>query len=120
MNKRLVVVGVLLVLLILFRMALPNAEGFADADTKLVIAKANWCGHCRTAAPVFERLKSESPLTLSNGKRVLVQILDSDEDKEEIKKYNVKGFPSIMLIKDGNTMEYSGERSYDAIKAFLE
>lgn len=125
MNKRILVVALLFFSLILLRMSLVSSyEGFAGAegDMKLIIAKADWCGHCRKAAPEFAKLKQASPLSLKDGRVVIVEELDADQDKAAISELGVKGFPSLMIQKGGSgeNVEYPGERTYDAIVAFLE
>jgi thiol-disulfide isomerase/thioredoxin len=121
MNKRLLVVALLFIALILLRMT--TVEGFVgggEGGMKLVIAKADWCGHCRKAAPEFARLKEASPLSLGNGRTVVVEELDADKDKSEIQRLGVKGFPTLMLEKSGGEkIEYPGERTYDAVVEFL-
>lgn len=126
MNKRLLVVALLFVALVLLRMSLVSSyEGFAgggEGDMKLIIAKADWCGHCRKAAPEFAKLKQASPLSLKNGRVVVVEELDADQHKSEVAALGVKGFPSIMVQKGGSgeKVEYPGERTYDAVVEFLE
>jgi thiol-disulfide isomerase/thioredoxin len=122
MNKRiLMIVAVLLVALILLRMVVRGqGEGFQGQETKVVIAKADWCGHCRKAAPEFEKLRQASPIRLADGRQVEVEILDADQNKAEVSALGVKGFPSILVMKGGdNKMEYPGERTYDAVVEFL-
>ena len=123
MNKRLLVVALVFIALVLLRMSV--VEGFVSGgggggDMKLIIAKADWCGHCRKAAPEFARLKEGSPLSLGNGKTVIVEELDADKDKAAISELGVKGFPTLMVEKGGDKIEYPGERTYDAVVEFLK
>lgn len=123
MNKRNLVVALLFIALVLLRMSTARSEGFVgeEGGMKLVIAKADWCGHCRKAAPEFARLKEASPLVLGNGKKVIVEELDADKNKSEIAALDVKGFPTLMVQKGGGEkVEYPGERTYDAVMSFLE
>lgn len=122
MNRRLLVVGLLFVALIVLRMAVKGSlalEGFEIKDTRVVIAKADWCGHCRKAAPEFNRLKESSPIKLANGRSAVVEILDADQNKAEVDALGVKGFPTIVVMKGDEKQEYPGERTYDAIVSFL-
>jgi protein-disulfide isomerase-like protein with CxxC motif len=58
---------------------------------------------------------------LGNGRTVIVEELDADQNKSEIAALGVKGFPTLMLQKvGGEKVEYPGERTYDAVMAFLE
>lgn len=125
MNKLLVVLAILILALILLRILASKCytmdyEGFAGANKTLVIAKAEWCGHCKTAAPEFEKLKKESPIKLKSGTEVGVKVLDSDKNKDEIATYKIKGFPSIMIVDGENVTEYHGPRTKNDIVAFLE
>lgn len=123
MNKRLLVVSLLFVVLVLLRMFIMSSyEGFQGEDgVKLIIAKADWCGHCRKAAPEFAKLKQASPLMLGNGQKVIVEELDADKDKDAVAALGVKGFPTLMAVKPGGEqVEYPGERTYDAVVTFLQ
>jgi thiol-disulfide isomerase/thioredoxin len=114
--------GFVLIVLILVLVAIRYqfSEGFQDsAGPSVVICKATWCGHCKTAAPEFKKLVDASPITLANGAKATVKMLDDAQDKEEIKKYNVRGYPTILIMKGGEPIEYPGERTYDGVVDFL-
>jgi len=123
MNKRLLVLSLLFVSLVLLYLSEGSSfiDGFQNGGDgmKVVIAKADWCGHCQKAAPEFEKLKQSSPIKLSNGKQATVEVLDADQNKSEMAAYNVKGFPTILILKGSETIEYPGERTYDAVVNFL-
>lgn len=125
MNRRLLVVALLFVALIFLRMNVVQQDGFVGGgggggeEVKVVIAKADWCGHCRKAAPEFEKLQKASPIRLANGGQAVVEILDADQNKAEMAAYSVKGFPTILAVKGSTTTEYPGERTYDAVVDFL-
>ena len=110
-----------LAVLVLLRLYGPRREGFAGGDgNQLVIAKADWCGHCKKAKPAFDALVAASPIKLKDGTSVTVRVLDADRDKAEVESMNVRGFPSIIYMKGGSPMEYSGERTYEGVVSFLE
>jgi len=117
MMKRGIVFIVLLFVLLVIRYKV--SEGFEGSGPMVVICKAEWCGHCKKAAPEFEKLSSASPIKLSNGTQATVKILDADQDKAEIKKYNVRGYPSILIVKGSDTTEYPGERTSQGVIDFL-
>lgn len=116
--KCILILSILMIILILLRFY-KRSEGFEDSTSKnLIICKADWCGHCKKAKNEFDKLAS-SPIILNDGTNVNVKILDADQDKSEISKYNVKGYPSI-LIEDGEEIsEYPGPRTYNSIIEFL-
>jgi thiol-disulfide isomerase/thioredoxin len=112
---------VLAVLLVLLRFK-PFGEGFDEGfeSTKsVIICKAEWCGHCKTAAPEFKRLVSASPITLSNGSKVNVTMLDADADKDKLSMYKIRGFPTILVNNGSDMLEYPGERTYNGVLEYL-
>jgi thiol-disulfide isomerase/thioredoxin len=95
-------------------------EGFASASSKsVIVCKADWCGHCKQAAPEFDKLMAASPMTLKDGSKITVKVLDADRNKDEIKQYNIKGYPTILIGDGANMTEYPGPRTYDGVVEFL-
>jgi thiol-disulfide isomerase/thioredoxin len=114
------ILSILLILLVLLRFYHNRTtEGFAGASKTVVICKADWCGHCKKAAPEFSKLLAASPITLKDGTKATVKILDADKDKSEISQYKVKGYPSILIVDGGQTTEYPGERTASGVIDFL-
>lgn len=115
--KCLYALTILAVLLVLLRFR-PFGEGF-ESEKSIIICKAEWCGHCKTAAPEFQRLVSASPITLSNGSKVNVTMLDADADKDKLSMYKIRGFPTILVNNGSDMLEYPGERTYNGIIEYL-
>jgi thiol-disulfide isomerase/thioredoxin len=114
------ILSILVILLVLLRFYHNRTtEGFEGASKSVVICKADWCGHCKKAAPEFSKLLSASPITLKDGSKATVKILDADKDKSELSQYKVKGFPTVLVVDGGQTTEYPGERTASGIIDFL-
>jgi len=93
-------------------------EGFQSA-TSVVICKADWCGHCKQAAPEFKKLVDASPIKLQNGSIANVTILDADADKDKLAAYKVRGYPTILVNNGADPIEYPGERTYNGVIEYL-
>jgi thiol-disulfide isomerase/thioredoxin len=119
MNKLIIVLSVAIILLILTRNYTGHYEGFEGSSKQVIICKADWCGHCKTAAPEFQKLMAASPITLKDGSKAVVKILDADKDKSEIGKYKVRGFPTILIADGSKVTEYPGQRTAAGITDFL-
>jgi thiol-disulfide isomerase/thioredoxin len=120
-----VLLGLALLLLVLLRFYGRRYLGFetfqsGGGDKEVVIVKAAWCGHCKKAAPEFQRLVSASPIRLSDGSEVKVRMLDDKADSTEVQGLGVKGFPTILYFSNGQKTEYSGPRTYDGVMGFLQ
>jgi thiol-disulfide isomerase/thioredoxin len=120
--KPITIISILLVVLVAISVLNSSSyayEGFENASKSVIICKADWCGHCKKAAPEFNKLVAASPITLKDGTKATVKILDADKDKAEISKYPVRGYPTVLVVSGGQTTEYPGERTSDGIMSFL-
>ena len=104
-TETVVIVVLLIVLLVLVVYYVrQNTEGFTSAEQCTIYAfVADWCPHCKNAKPAIENLKNNSP----NNVNVEVVNEADNNSRDLIKKYGVRGFPTILLIKaDGTVVEF--------------
>ena len=106
----------------------PNSEqvGTGSDDSKnaeLLFFYADWCPHCKTAKPIWNDLKSEYQNKTINGFRVVFTEVNCSEETAEVDKmmnqYNIEGYPTLKLIKDGQVIEYDAKPSKDTLTQFL-
>ena len=95
-----------------------SASGSASGVVDLVLVYAPWCGHSKNMLGDYERVKSEFNGKTINGKKVNILMYDSDVDKDKVKEYGVKGFPSLFIEIDGNRESFP-HRTYDKISEYL-
>ena len=95
-----------------------GVEGFADAGAnQFTMFGVPWCPHCVAAKPVFESLGS----TVTIGERsVSFRYVNPEEDKATASGYQIDGYPTFYLDKDGQRMKYSGPRTAAGIQQFLQ
>ena len=124
MNWKLITLGVVL-LALLAGVAYYSRRGFVRSGfqsgsnkNEFIMYYADWCPHCKTALPEFEKLSSK-PLVV-NGLPVTFTKYEASKDPEKCKGANIKGFPTFVLTTtEGQTAEYTGKRSADDILAFI-
>ena len=106
----------------------PNSEhvgaGVDDSkNAELLFFYADWCPHCKTAKPIWNDLKSEYQNKTINGYRVVFTEVNCSEETAEVDKmmnqYNIEGYPTLKLIKDGQVIEYDAKPSKDTLTQFL-
>jgi len=56
---------------------------------------AEWCGPCKTLAPILAEIANEY------AGRLTVTKLNIDDQRETAPKYGVRGIPTLLLFKDG-------------------
>ena len=60
---------------------------------------APWCSYCNKLTPVLEEVSAELA-----GKLKIVKI-NVDENRSLAQRYDIKGLPTMMLVKDGEVAE---------------
>lgn len=85
----------------------------------LVDFNASWCAPCRMLAPILESLAEDF------GERLTVATIDVDEHPAMAERYGVRGFPTLILFKNGSPVErllgfMSKSRLVRAIEPHLE
>lgn len=81
-----------------------NSENFdkevVSCDGVIVVDFfANWCGPCRKLAPILEEVEEELSSKVKFAK------IDTDNNLDAAKKYQVSGLPTLMVFKNGEVVE---------------
>jgi len=106
----------------------PNSEqvplGTSQSSTaELLFFFADWCPHCKAAKPIWNELKSEYENKTINGYKVIFTEIDCSTETAEVEKmvnqYNIEGYPTIKLLKDGQVIEYDAKPSKATLTQFL-
>eukprot|EP01018_Ginkgo_biloba_P003409 Gb_35388 [translate_table: standard] len=83
-------------------------------DLWLVEFYATWCGHCKKFSPEWKKAANNL-----KGKVKLGQV-KCDDDKSLMSRYNVQGFPTVLVFgadKD-SPVPYEGPRTSSAVESF--
>ena len=104
----------------------PNSEHVPEGTSntaEVLFFYADWCPHCKTAKPIWNDLKAEYENKTINGYKVLFTEVNCSEENAEVDKmmnqYNVEGYPTIKLLKDGQVIEYDAKPSKETLTQFL-
>jgi len=89
-----------------------NTNSSGDGKCKLMLFHADWCGHCKRMKPDWERVKGEYPDRCEDYESEVIT-------EEQRSKYNVRGYPTIIVLRGDNMEEYKGERTYSGFKEIL-
>ncbi len=99
---------------------LPEFFNSNSSDPTIVAFHANWCGHCKTLMPHWDRFEKE--FNGNNG--IVVTNIESEEDKQLMKKHGIQGFPTIKYCPKGlhnteGTVSHEGARTYHGLVEFF-
>ncbi len=93
-----------------------NFEELIASDKPVVIDFwAEWCGPCRTIAPIIDELATEYEGQVVIGK------CDVEDNDDIVGKYGVRNIPTVIFLKGGELVDKQvGAASKDAFKAKIE
>jgi len=76
---------------------------------------AEWCGPCKSIAPILDEVAEEY------GGRLKVAKMNVDENQQVPAKFGIRGIPTLMLFKNGNLEATKvGALSKSQLTAFLD
>ena len=76
---------------------------------------AEWCGPCKSIAPILEEVATEY------GDKVVIAKLNIDENSGTPPKYGIRGIPTLMLFKNGEVEATKvGALNKSQLTAFLD
>ena len=81
-----------------------NVDNFTEEvinSDKLTVVDffATWCGPCRKLGPILEEVETEL------GDKVDFKKIDTDDNIDAAKEYQVSGLPTLLVFKDGEVVE---------------
>lgn len=95
-------------------------------NTELYFMFAEWCPYSKKVMPIWDKLKEKYNMKKVNNYVVIFKELDGDKNEKDVddfsKRFNKKidGFPTIILIKQNEVIEFDAEPTEENLTAFIE
>ena len=104
----------------------PVANGLpgAGGDVLIYFFHADWCPHCKTAAPEWKTFSDKYNGAETNG--YTIRCIDKNctkddnaEVQELIQTHKIEGYPTIKMIKDGKTIDFDAKVTNHFLEQFV-
>ena len=102
-----------------------GAEGDDSNVAYLKMFVVDWCPYCKKAIPVWDKFQKEYEGRKINGYTLYFRTINcTDENDAEVKdllnRYNIDGYPTIKLIKDGEPISFDAKPEFETLQQFLQ
>lgn len=85
-------------------------------DVAIVRFHVDYCGWCKKLAPTWQKFENEYNNKIIKGKKIMVLSVDCEKTPKMSQLFQIKGYPTILIIKKNKTIEYNGERTLHALQ----
>lgn len=103
-----------------------QSENIANANRRIsdVYIKsffADWCPHCKKAKPEWEKFASEYDGKEMGYYKIHCETVDcTDGDNRQIQEYSIDGYPTVLMTKNNERVNYDARITEDNLKQFVE
>lgn len=107
----------------------PNHEHGQSQDTssnavEICLFYATWCPHCKSARKGWDSVKSKYDEHTVNGRVIKFVEYDCSDNTDAqtnqlMDKYQVEGFPTIKILKNGTWYDFQAEPTEDNLNEFI-
>ena len=94
-----------------------------DNKVNILFFYADWCGHCKTFKPEFQKFQDTLHLTVPENKyQIKWMNADDESTKREMSKYDITGFPTVICDnqKKHVVTKYNGQRTEKALLEYFK
>jgi thiol-disulfide isomerase/thioredoxin len=100
-----------------------NYTGSSDV-AEVVLFYADWCPHCQKAKPIWYDVKNQYQNKQIHGKKIQFTEIDCTQESDEVDRVieqygGVKGYPTIKLFQNGETIDFEKTPTQESLTAFL-
>ena len=102
---------------------IPLEEDKPEKSCTMMLFYVDWCPHCKTAKPEWNKMKDKYDGKTINGYKVNFAEYNCTKESTEIDnlldQYKIEGYPTIKLVKDGQIIEYDAKPTEATMTQFL-
>jgi len=107
----------------------PNSEhilqnsGGSSNECEILIFSTTWCPHCKKALPEWKKFSTTYNNKEINGYKLRCMDIDCTKETsditEYINKYKIDSYPTVKLIRDGDTVDFDSKITNTSLEKFV-
>lgn len=91
-----------------------------ESEVQMYLFSADWCPHCKRAKPEWDEFsKNYSNKKVGTYNITPIAVDCSEGDDPLIQKYSIDGYPTVLMIKDGQRVDYDAKITLDNLSKFV-
>jgi|APSaa5957512576_1039674.scaffolds.fasta_scaffold45575_2 thiol-disulfide isomerase/thioredoxin len=90
-------------------------SGGGNGKPTVYLFKADFCGHCQSFKPTWDKLQQQY-----KERGINFVTYDSDQDGGMMERYNVMGFPTIIMETGNEIKEFDDMRTIEKLSKFID
>jgi thiol-disulfide isomerase/thioredoxin len=115
------IVAIIIILFIIYKFYFSKSNSIVSEsydnlnnDLKIINFNTSWCGYSKQFQPVWDEFTNKM-----EGKPIQVVDMKCDEKEEMCAKFNVPGYPYVILFKHDKPIVYDGDRTVNELEGFV-
>jgi hypothetical protein len=80
----------------------------------------NWCGWSKKALALINSSEFQSQINQIKDKAEVILVDCENGGENECSANNIRGFPTMILFKNGKAIDFNGERTTEGIISFIK
>ncbi len=95
-----------------------NSPDTVTKQCEMIYFYTTWCPYCKRARPEWDAFKEEWSNKKINGYLITFTEVDCDINETTANKSDVKSYPTIKLIKEGQVYDFDARPTSDSLTQF--
>lgn len=114
-SRETIIIGFCILLLcFLFYKSFFKTNNFENTKLKVFNFNTTWCGYSKQYQPVWDAFVKS--LKDSDNIEAIDAKCDNDKYNDLLKKYDVEGFPTVVIVSDKGHRKYNGPRTVNGLR----
>jgi thiol-disulfide isomerase/thioredoxin len=94
-----------------------------NKETVIYFFHVDWCPHCKKALPEWNKFTSAYEGKEINGYKLKCMDIDCTQETSDvtefINKYKIDSYPTVKLLRDGNTIDFETKITNTSLEQFV-